>query len=100
MCVTQEDSPHTKLEIIDDVIHQHLVYGEKEDLEYGPDDCIVFSYGERTPGCAHEKYRPFVSAPRDRWPLPGTHIFAELCRNFALCFILKVTNFHPYLSQT
>ena len=54
--------PHTKLEIVNGVLYQKLLFGEREEQVITPSDCVIFNDGTKSEGCSQEEFKPFVSS--------------------------------------
>ena len=65
--------PHTKLEIVHGVLHQKLLFGDKQDEQQAitQQDCVIFNDGHKSEGCSREEFKPFVSQT-------ATQIFTRL----------------------
>ena len=57
-----EYKPHTKLEIVNGVLYQKLLFGEREEQEITQRDCVIFNDGQKSEGCSQEEFKPFVSS--------------------------------------
>ena len=54
--------PHTRLEVVDGILHQKFIFVEAvSDISVTDTDCVVFNDGSKTQGCSREEFKPFVS---------------------------------------
>ena len=53
--------PHIRLEVIEGVLHQRLVFDNPGDMEIRPEECVLYNDGKKSPGCTREEFKPYVS---------------------------------------
>ena len=55
--------PHTRLEIVNGILHQKLIFVDSpSDIVVNPTDCVIFNDGSKSAGCAREEFKPYVSS--------------------------------------
>ena len=60
--LNQQQRPHTRLEIINGVLHQKLIFVESPtDILVKSTDCVIFNDGSKSSGCTREEFKPYVS---------------------------------------
>ncbi|KAK2174533.1 hypothetical protein NP493_797g01042 [Ridgeia piscesae] len=58
--MSQHYQPHTRLEVIDGNLHQKYIFVDSvNDIHPGPEECIIYNSGERSPGCSTSQFKPF-----------------------------------------
>ena len=58
----QDRRRHTKLELVDGVIRQKIIFEDSDgNVDFEEDDCVIFASGQRSRGCQNDKYKHFVS---------------------------------------
>lgn len=61
--LNQQQRPHTRLEIINGILHQKLIFVESPaDIIVKPTDCVIFNDGSKSSGCTREEFKPYVSS--------------------------------------
>ncbi len=56
-----QQKPHTRLEIINGVLHQKLIFVDSpSDIVVSPTECVIFNDGSKSSGCAREEFKSFV----------------------------------------
>ncbi|ESO91575.1 hypothetical protein LOTGIDRAFT_163300 [Lottia gigantea] len=59
-CMTEQKKPHIKLEFIDGVLHQKLIFvQDANDIHVEDNECIIFNDGIKSPGCDQAQYRSY-----------------------------------------
>ncbi|KAK6190158.1 hypothetical protein SNE40_002084 [Patella caerulea] len=59
-CMPDQKKPHIKLEFVDGVLHQKLIFVQSaSDIHVEEGECIIFSDGTKSPGCNQDEYRSY-----------------------------------------
>ncbi|XP_041366225.1 tetratricopeptide repeat protein 17-like isoform X2 [Gigantopelta aegis] len=59
-CMGGGQKPHVKLEFVDGVLHQKLIFVQSPgDLHIEDDECVIFNDGTKSEGCNQPEYRAY-----------------------------------------
>lgn len=54
--------PHIKLDFVNGVLHQKLIFVQSpNDLPVEPHECVIFNDGSKSSGCNRPEYHAYVS---------------------------------------
>ncbi|XP_046360680.2 tetratricopeptide repeat protein 17-like isoform X1 [Haliotis rufescens] len=60
-CMQGGQKPHIKLEFVDGVLHQKLIFVQAaSDLHVEANECVIFNDGSKSSGCNQPEYRAYI----------------------------------------